>query len=448
MRIVIDMQGAQGESRLRGIGRYTMSLSQAMVRNRGEHEIILALSGLLPDTIEPIRAAFDDLLPQENIRVWCAPDPAGYFSEPKWRRDIAEHIREYFIAHLKPDMVLVSSLLDGLGDNTVTSIGRISCKIPTAVILYDLIPYIHRIPYLENPIIEGCYLNKLDHLRRADLLLSISEASRQEGIRYLGVDERSVINISTAADAQFSARNITPSRWRELRERYGLKRPLVMYTGGIDHRKNVEGLICAYAGLPKDIRRQHQLALVCSIQEHDRRRLVDLAEVKGLKTHDLIITGFVPEEDLIDLYNLCTVFVFPSWHEGFGLPALEAMSCGAPVIGANTSSLPEVIGREDALFDPHDDEDITAKLSQVLTDEAFRQALAQHGLEQMRRFSWDTTAKRALSAFEQWHRERGEGSNHRRWRPPKAGLYIATSTGTQRHQRLQRRAITGTQPVL
>jgi len=75
MRIVIDMQGAQTESRFRGIGRYTMSFAQAVVRNGGEHEIILALSGLFPETIEPIRAAFDGMLPQENIRVWHAPGP-------------------------------------------------------------------------------------------------------------------------------------------------------------------------------------------------------------------------------------------------------------------------------------------------------------------------------------------------------------------------------------
>src|SRR5882672_1579901 len=141
MRIVIDMQGAQNESRFRGIGRYTMSFSQAIARLRGEHEIILALSGLFPDTIEPIRAAFDGLLPQENIRVWNAPGPVDYISAPKWRRDIAKHIREYFLAHLEPDVVLVTSLFEGLVDNAVTSVRWTSCNTPTAVILYDLIPY-------------------------------------------------------------------------------------------------------------------------------------------------------------------------------------------------------------------------------------------------------------------------------------------------------------------
>src|SRR5262245_62184099 len=120
MRIVIDMQGAQTESRFRGIGRYTMLFSQAVARLRGEHEIILALNGLFPDTIEPIRATFDGLLPQENIRVWDAPGPVDYMSAPKWRRNIAKHTGEDFLAHLEPEVVLVSRLLEGLADKWIT----------------------------------------------------------------------------------------------------------------------------------------------------------------------------------------------------------------------------------------------------------------------------------------------------------------------------------------
>ena len=112
MRIVIDMQGAQTESRFRGIGRYTLSFAQAIVLNRGEHEIILALSGLFPDTIEPIRAAFDDLLPQENIRVWHAPGPVREGeSGNDWRREVAELVREAFLASLHPDVVHLSACL-------------------------------------------------------------------------------------------------------------------------------------------------------------------------------------------------------------------------------------------------------------------------------------------------------------------------------------------------
>jgi len=150
MRIVIDMQGAQTGSRFRGIGRYTLSLTQAIVRNRGEHEIILALSGLFPDTIESIRATFDGLVLQENIRVWYAPGPVRE-CEPgnEWRREVAERIREAFIASARPDVVHVSSLFEGYGDDAVTSIGGFAPRIPTAVTFYDLIPLLNPAAYLK-----------------------------------------------------------------------------------------------------------------------------------------------------------------------------------------------------------------------------------------------------------------------------------------------------------
>lgn len=405
MRIVIDMQGAQStDSRNRGIGRYTQALSQAIVRNRGNHEVIMALSGLFPDTIESIRAAFDSLLPQENIRVWESLEPVCHISAANdWRRRSAELVREAFLSSLKPDIVLVSSLFEGLSDGAVTSIGILSRTVPTAVILYDLIPLIHRKPYLENPAVEAWYENKLDHLRRADLLLAISESSRQDGLRYLGFPAEACVNISTAADPQFQPQQIDSKLEKDVRQRYGLHRQFVMYTGGIDHRKNIESLIRAYAKLPNPLRVSLHLAIVCSIEEPSRVALGALAKKVGLKAGELVLTGFVPEQDLLTLYNLCKVFVFPSWYEGFGLPALEAMSCGRAVIGANTSSLPEVIGRDDALFDPMNDTAIANKLAQVLTDDAFRSELEQHGLEQAKRFSWDTSAQRAIATVEAWH---------------------------------------------
>lgn len=404
MRIVIDMQGAQSKSDLCPIDRYALLFAQAIVRNRDEHEIILALNGLFAETIEPIRAAFAGLLPQKNIRLWSAPGPVDYLTAPKWRRDIAEHIREYFIAHMKPDVVLVTGLFAGFDQDSVTSIGKTFHRIPTAALISSLIPSFQRKPDLENSVIDDFYLNRLDHLRRTDLILSTSEWLRQDAIQYLGFAERSVVNIAGGADARFLPRYVSPSRESELRHHYSLQRAFVIYTGLTEHR-NVEALVRAYARLPSDIGRQHQLAILCtaSVPEGERRRLIDLAVQSGLLTDDLIIAGLVPEDDLIDLYNLCAVFVLPSWDDGIGLPALDAMACGAPVIGAGTAGLPEIIGREDALFDPHDDAAVTAILSRVLSDAVFRQTLAQHGLEQAKRFTWDVTAKRALSVLEQAH---------------------------------------------
>ena len=153
MRIVLDLQGAQSEGRYRRTGHDTLSLALAVVRNRGEHEVLIALNGLFPDTIEPIRALFDGLLPQENIRVWHAPGPVRACEAGNtWHREIAERIREAFLASLQPDIVHVSSLFEGYSDDVVTSIGVFAPRIPTSVMLHDLIPQMNPEIYLEFPL--------------------------------------------------------------------------------------------------------------------------------------------------------------------------------------------------------------------------------------------------------------------------------------------------------
>jgi glycosyltransferase involved in cell wall biosynthesis len=145
MRIVIDMQGAQTASRVRGIGRYSLSFVRALIRNAPEHEILLALNGLFPETIEPIREAFRDLLPRENIRVWYAPDPGSrYEQQGETRRRRVCLIREAFLASLEPDIVHITSLFEGFDDRAVATIGGLAPNLPTSVTFYDLIPlHIH-----------------------------------------------------------------------------------------------------------------------------------------------------------------------------------------------------------------------------------------------------------------------------------------------------------------
>ena len=402
MRIVIDMQGAQSSgSRNRGIGRYTKSLAQEIARHKGEHHIVLALSGLFPETIEPIRADFEGLISQDSIFVWHAPkDVNCLIRDHDSRRKRVELIREAFLAGLNPDIVLITSLFEG-GDDAVTSVGLLG-NIPTAVILYDLIPLIYSDIYLSNTEAKQWYLEKLDHIRRSDLILSISESSRQEAIDYLGIPKDSIFNISTAADSQFFPQSISLKKEKDIRKKYGINHSFVMYTGGIDHRKNIDGLIRSYANLPTNIRKNHQLVIVCSIGEEVRASLEGLAKTYNLKRTELVLTGFIPEDDLVILYALCKVFVFPTWHEGFGLPALEAMSCGRATIGSNQSSVPEVIGLEEALFDPRDDNAITEKLLEVLTNEVFRLKLEKHGLEQAKNFSWEKTAIKTINCLENY----------------------------------------------
>ena len=425
MRIVIDLQGAQSTgSRNRGIGRYSLALTEALIRQRRSHEVILVLNGAFANTIASLRAQFSQLLPKANIRVWeGTPGSAeiGPDANP-WKRAANELLREAFISSLRPDVVLVTSLFEGLIDDAVTSIGLLDQAVPTAVVLYDLIPLVNRKPYLENPAAEAWYERKLASARRAKMLLAISDSSRQEALRYLGTHPGACVSISTAADPRFKPIEIDEVRRKDLLARLGLTRSIVMYTGGIDHRKNIEGLIRAYGLLSSHLRVDHQLAIVCAIQSADRNRLSRVVAASGLNADEVVFTGFVSESDLIALYNLCKLFVFPSWHEGFGLPALEAMSCGRAVVAANTSSLPEVIGRADALFDPYSETDMARSMSQALNDPSWLKELERHGLERAQLFSWNATAEKALAALERMHVEalaRSASSHHAAAQPAK-----------------------------
>ena len=403
MKLVVDLQGAQSlSSRNRGIGRYSLALAQAMARRSGSHDLWIALNSTIsPSNTSAIRAAFKDDLSEERLIMWDALAPA-YDVDPanEWRRRTGELVRESFLASLKPDMVHVSSLFEGLGENAVTSIGAFADGSSTAVTVYDLIPLIHHDRYLVGARDRIWYERKLTSCRRAGLWLAISEASRKEAIDYLNLPDEKVVNISAAADPVFRPLRLTSNEENRIRHLYGLTRPFVMYTGGFDPRKNIEKLIKAYSQLPTGVRGAHQLAIVCTVSEEIAQLIRAYAKSQSLAPDELILTGFVPDSDLISLYNMCAGFCFPSWHEGFGMPALEAMQCGAPTIGANISSISEIIGRGDALFDPHNEGDIARRLQQLLTDGDYRRALVVHGLDRSKKFSWDETARRAWCALE------------------------------------------------
>ena len=401
MRLVIDLQGMQSTgSRNRGIGRYSTSLTKAILETRGEHDVHVLLNAAFIDTLDLIKAELNELVPEKNVHLWYPVTPISAANRDNdFRRVASQQMRESIIAQLNPDLLLITSLFEGFSDDAALSIGEFTNNIPTVVVMYDLIPLIYKQTYLANPDIERWYLKKIDSIRRATHLLSISASSRREALNYLGFPEHRVTNISAACDSNFAPKEVSKDRRIELAKTYGLDRPFVMYTGGIDYRKNIEGLIRAYANLPESIRCEHQLAVVCSAHPAVKQRLQNLSVKYGLKPNEFIMTGFVPENDLLDIYRICKAFVFPSRHEGFGLPALEAMACGRAVIGANTSSIPEVIGREDALFDPLDDAAIAESLHKVLTDDKYREELEKHGLTQSKKFSWLESAHVAWDAL-------------------------------------------------
>ncbi|MDL2285938.1 glycosyltransferase [Desulfococcaceae bacterium OttesenSCG-928-F15] len=405
MRIVIDMQGAQAENAKRGIGNLTLSLSYAMVKLNKEHEFFLALNDAFPESIDRIKKTFKDIIPEKNIRIWSPMGSVAFRdTATTYQRKVSELLREAFLASLNPSIVVIMSLFEGLVDNAVTSIGLLpkSNKYITAVFLHDLIPLIHKDFYLANPLTKHWYEEKLSFLKKADMLLCNSISTSKEAIQHVNFNKSVVFTVYAGVGLNFQIKKINEPEKKDIKERYNLSKPFIMYAGGIEHRKNVERLIHAFSKLPPELKENHQLVIVCAIAVEDKKRLHTLCESYNLSNKQIIFTGYVEDDDFILLYNLCKFFVFPSWHEGFGLPILEAMACGKAVIGGNLTSIPELIGLKSALFDPFNPDAIAAKMEKVITDKSFRKRLEQHSLQQVQKFSWEKSAQLCLQHIEKF----------------------------------------------
>ncbi|MDF3197108.1 glycosyltransferase family 1 protein [Pseudomonas sp. 1912-s] len=398
MRIVIDLQGAQSESRFRGIGRYSLSLALAIAKNAGTHEIWIALNSRMPDSILDIRAAFFGLVSNDRIRVFDVPCD---LNPSPWMARASEMIREEFLSSLEPDVVLISSIFEGPWAGAVTSIGAIEKRYKTAVVLYDLIPLLNKDVYLPTQALQDYYFRKVNWLKKSDVLLAISNSSREEAVEHLEFSPNNVANISAAIGSQFCPRIFSQGRDTDLLLRLGIEKRFILFApGGFDPRKNFSRLLEAYSKLKPELREQYQIVIASKLHDQQRLELHDLERRFGFKANELVLTGYVEDEDLIALYSLTTLFVFPSTHEGFGLPVLEAMACGAPVIGSNCSSVPEVIGLEEALFDPFSVAAISQKMTEALEDEKFRARLVAQASTQCAKFSWDDSARKAIAAIE------------------------------------------------
>jgi O-antigen biosynthesis alpha-1,2-mannosyltransferase len=414
MRIVIDLQGAQTESRFRGIGRYTLSLVEAILRNNNNtHEILLILNSGFSESILQIKNIFKNLLPKSNFLIFDVPKLISLENTNNtWKRNAAELIRESFIEDLEPDAVIITSIFEGSKqDNAVGSIKRLESPAIQSVILYDLIPLLNQRIYLTSDFERYWYFNKLEHLKSSDLIFSISEYTTAEAKNFLNISDHKIINIGSSHAKKFCPIELDLSEKTDMMNRLGITKPFVMSNGPCEARKNHEGLLRAFAMLPSHFRDSMQLVITGKFKQSDIQSLGNIAKDLGIQ-QSLMVTGYVSDEDLMALFSLCEVFVFPSTEEGFGLPALEAMACGAPTIGSNRTGIPEAIGYEDALFDPLNPEDIASKILRVLTDADFNTLLRSHALTWSSKFSWDKCAERLIKSFENVISNRKSVSNN------------------------------------
>lgn len=229
-------------------------------------------------------------------------------------------------------------------------------------------------------------------LRTSNRILTLSEASRRDLVELYGIDPGRIIVTPLAAGSQF--RPAPAETIAELKRRLGLPDRYVLYVGINKPHKNLVRLIEGWRQISESYGSDWRLV----IAGHEDARYPHAREAaQGLDNVSFL--GPVPEDDLPALYSGAELFVFPSLYEGFGLPVIEAMACGTPVVCSNTSSLPEVAGDATVYFDPTDVSDIATAIRRLLDDAALRSALRQRGLKQAKKFSWRQTARLTLQAY-------------------------------------------------
>ena len=398
MKIIIDLQGLQIEgNRKRGIGRYCLDMTKALIHDYPENEYILFTNSALPD----LRNDFNDELNNPRFKLI-------YFECPTIR-DVNEsymgiyssfwssiQLRSYALSIINADIILITSFFDGFRDDSLISYDDSFHLPPIVSIIYDLIPLIYSEQYLnDDPEYNLFYLNKIKELANLDGLLAISHSSMKEAAKYLEINPENIYNISSACNTRKFSRSCFDSSF----DTQYLGR-FLLYCGAIDPRKNLSRLIEAYAKLPLNLICKHKLVLTGPITHEEILLIKEWMITFGLPPEYVIFLGFVKDIELANLYSTCHLFIFPSMHEGFGLPVLEAMNCGAPVIASNVTSMPEIIGDKKFLFNPLNVKEISSMIYKSLIDDKFYQSICSNSRKRVNDFSWQNTSKRTIESLQ------------------------------------------------
>ena len=391
MRIAIDFRilavGPQAINR--GMPRYTQQqLRHVLALDHDNDYLVLTREGEDLSLIDPaIRTA-------HNVSV--THPPGWSVAEPGYPTTMLRRSAEFQDWLLAQDVALFHATTPFLFiDPFVLDFD--AC--PMVGTFYDAIPMIYPEHYLREPF-RDAYRCCVAMIRRCTRLLAISDSARRDASAYMGFPRDRIDIASPISDACF--RPLGPDeRWRALAalgERVRIPEQFVLTVSSVHHSKNAETLLEAYAALDEPLRVRFPLVFCCHLDEAGQTLVRSLADRLGI-ADDVIVTGMVTDTELAGLYNASTVVVHPSRYEGFGLPVLEAMRCGSPVITTTASSLPEVGGDAAVLVDPEDGPGMAAAMTAVLRDPDRREEMARAGLVHAARFTGEALGRATLAGY-------------------------------------------------
>jgi glycosyltransferase involved in cell wall biosynthesis len=371
-------------SNRRGFGRFARRLLEALAHQSSQHQFTVFIDGPSSAAVT-VPERFDRVI----VEVGEAPSRAASAQGRRRWRDMIAMGRA--VARRGVDLMYFPATYSFF---PVWNANRL------VVTMHDTLPLSH--PELVFPRLGGrvaWHVKEMVAARCADRIITVSQASCRAIQAWLGGSDRRIRVITEGPDPIFRPRAQDPEAEAVLR-RY-LPSPdsrYLLYVGGLSPHKNLPRLVEAFArSAPEDVR----LVLTGDIQDvfHSHVPAIRAAIARHDLAHRVLLTGFVPDEDLTFLYSCAIALVQPSLLEGFGLPAIEAMACGTPVISSHAGSLPEVVGEAGVYFDPTDVDAIAGAIRRFLNDPDHRQIKARRALERSTLFTWDAAAKALLDCF-------------------------------------------------
>lgn len=368
MKIAMDARTAKW-SKGTGIGNYTYSLIKAFGHLRAAHQ-------------------FTFLWPDQSIAE--IPFPKTFTHQSIGKVDQEEE-------SLIPKWLYSENVdLYHLPQNGLRFPKEIT--VPVIVTIHDLIPYI--MPEMVRRTYLQRFIDEMPEIvDKAALIVTVSECARQDILHLFHTSPEKVIVVPSAPSPIYRRRSKTDAQ-TYLRRKYGIRHPYLLYIGGLNPRKNVAQLIWAYSKVYRDLPEGQQLIIPGEDGRH-REDLQNLVSYLHLQD-DVIFPGFVPDVDLPFFYNAADLFVYPSLYEGFGLPPLEAMASGIPVIASNQSSIPEVVGDAAILIHPRDTMGLCEAIYKALNDQSLRGMMTVKGLERARKYRWTRIGQEFLRLYERF----------------------------------------------
>jgi glycosyltransferase involved in cell wall biosynthesis len=358
----------------KGLGRYTKEVVDKVIELDKDNEYVIFLS----------RENFDDFH-SKNIKV------KKVLADVRWYTFAEQILMPYYILKENLDLMHFTHFNVPL-----------FCPVKFIVTIHDLIltkypsqrastlsPLLYKIKDLAYKIIIK------NAIKKSEKIIAISQFTRQDIINYFNVDENKIA--VTYEGVSENLLNNETADVQEVLDKYKLGKPFLLYVGNAYPHKNLEGLIDVIA----KINIANLYLVLVGKDDYFYERVKEYAHSAGPINHNIIFPGFVPDSELSVLYQRAVAYIFPSLYEGFGLPPLEAMAHGCPVVSSNRTSMPEILGDAAYYFDPEDKEDVGKKIIEIISDENLRRDLKIRGYEQIKKYSWEDCAKKTLEVYNQ-----------------------------------------------